>query len=129
MIRIHLEFGRSPEILRKTFGRPQLEYDAFFDLRTYGGKFKKRYCTVHFPGLGAGQKSSDMHDTIYKYTCMTQPISIKKEREMTNLDKFWDAQTIRAFSGSILVNLGFGSDRICYVSESDVSKSNQLDCD
>ena len=90
MVRIPLEFGRSSEIFRKTLGRPQLQYDAFFDLRTYGGKFKKRYIARSiFFGLGAGQKSSDMHDTISKY-------KRKKERNEKS-DEFWDAQTIRAF--------------------------------
>ena len=58
-----------------------------------------------FLGLGAGQKSSDMHDTIYKYK--------RKEREMTQIGQVLGRPNNSSiFFDSILVNIGYGSDRI-----------------
>ena len=65
-----------------------------------------------------------------RLTCMTQSLNIKERKiEMKNRTNFGTPKQFEHFFYSILMNLGFGSDRICYMSEPDISKSNQLDCD
>ena len=59
----------------------------FSTLRTYGGQIQWTIFTVHFSRTSVPVRE--------RLTCRKQFINIKRNDK--NLDKFWDAQAIRAF--------------------------------